>query len=132
MGRGSSIGRRLAERLGKPVEPGALLEGDREAPWRNINCPPDQSFLPFFITYAWTNDRDDDGRRAAWRRGWLEKARHDVNPFEIARLDLVGDDDELRGWLGDELPVRVTAGAPARLTAVHIRTDLGEIVIPEH
>lgn len=121
----------VAERLGVQVDPGAPLEGNREAPWRNIDAPPDQSFLPFFITYRWTNDRDEDGARAAWGRALLERARHEVTPLEISQLDLVGDPSELTVWLGAELPVSVTSGRPARLTAVHLRTEKGEVVIHE-
>lgn len=121
----------VAERLGARVDPGAPLEGNLEAPWRCIDCPPDQSFLPFFITYRWTNDRDEDGARAAWRRGLMERARHEVTPLEISQLDLVGDGGELTAWLGADLPVSATSGRPARLTAVHIRTDRGDVVIRE-
>lgn len=61
----------------------------------------------------------------------LERARHEVTPLEISQLDLVGDPSELTVWLGAELPVSVTSGRPARLTAVHLRTEKGEVVIHE-
>ena len=119
----------VAQRLGLRAEPGAPLDGGKKAPWRNVDAPPDQSFLPFFITYDWTNSADEDGKIAAWQRGWLERAGHEVTPLEISRLDLVGDEDVLLSWLGGDLPVSVVAGAPARLEAIHIRTESGDVVI---
>ena len=121
----------VAQRLGLPAEPGPPLDGNKRAPWRNVDCPPDQSFLPFFITYDWTNSLGHDGSAAAWRRQWLEQAGHDVTPLEISRLDLIGDEGTLHSWLGGDLPVSVAPGAPARLAAVHIRTEAGEVVVGE-
>lgn len=118
----------VATRLGRLVEKGARIDGE-DGPWRHVDAPPQQSFLPFFITYRWTGDPEPDQR--AWRQPWVAAAKHDVMPLEIAGLDLVGDAGELRHWLGGELPLTVTPGAPARLSAIRVRTPDGEVVLRE-
>lgn len=75
--------------------------------------------LPFFIT--WDVQPEQHPGRAV--------ADHRVRPEGIARIDLRGDGDRvLAHLLGEDLPVRVTAGSPA-VAAVAIATDRGEIVL---
>jgi hypothetical protein len=78
--------------------------------------------MPFFIKY------DVDDRVERWR-AWYEEARHARRPRAFSFVEVGGDEQELRAWLGDaDVPVRVAGGEPG-LRAAGIETDAGEIVI---
>lgn len=54
---------------------------------------------------------------------------HWVTPQGIAWIEIAGNEQPLRTWLGDhDLPVRITEGPPA-LAAVAISTTAGELVL---
>jgi hypothetical protein len=56
-------------------------------------------------------------------------AGHRVEPRGIGWLEIAGQEELLRTWLGDHnLPVRITDGPPA-LSAVAITTAAGEVVL---
>jgi homospermidine synthase len=76
--------------------------------------------LPFFVQW----DVPEDERPAAAR------ARHDADPRGIAWVEVTGEDERVREWLGDDadLPVRVTEGDPA-IVAAAVETGGGEIVL---
>jgi hypothetical protein len=73
---------------------------------------------PFFVEW----EGPPEGRPGA------ADAEHDAEPRGIAWVEVTGEEDDLREWLGDaDLPVRVTEGEPAIVGAA-IETDGGEIV----
>jgi hypothetical protein len=73
---------------------------------------------PFFVEW----EGPPEGRPGA------AEAEHDADPRGIAWVEVTGEEDDLREWLGDaDLPVRVTEGEPAIVGAA-IETDGGEIV----
>jgi hypothetical protein len=113
----------VAARLG--IEPfvGHLAdaEGNVSGSWRIVAGGDD---LPFFIAY----DVDPEERRARQRRRHAEAA-HAAGASGFAWIEVGGDEERLRDWLGDPtLPVRF-AGGPPGPRAVAIRTRDGEIVI---
>jgi hypothetical protein len=74
--------------------------------------------LPFFI--EWAEGTPFPGDIAV---------RHPAGAVEIARLDLTGDPDRLRSWLGDHgLPVTVSPGDPA-LRSIVLAGSGGEAVL---
>jgi Glyoxalase-like domain len=73
---------------------------------------------PFFIEW----DGPAEGRPGA------AKAEHEAEPRGIAWVEVTGEAEDLREWLGDaDLPVRITEGEPAMVRAA-IETAGGEIV----
>jgi hypothetical protein len=55
-------------------------------------------------------------------------ARHRVRPADFARVELAGDPDAIRGWLGDEVPgLRVTAAPESGVRAAVALATGGEI-----
>jgi hypothetical protein len=54
------------------------------------------------------------------------EAVHRVDPSGIAWVEIQGEAQVVREWLGEDLPVRVTSGPPA-LVAVGIATSEGEV-----
>lgn len=73
---------------------------------------------PFFIQWL-VADELHPGRM---------QAGHRVHPRGISWVEVQGDEQGVRDWLGEELPVRVVAGPPA-LLAVGVDTDEGEVVL---
>jgi hypothetical protein len=74
--------------------------------------------LPFFI--EWEKETPFPGRAAI---------RHRAGTPRISRLVIHGDPHRLADWLGNhQLPIVVREGTPA-VTAIHISSDSGEIVI---
>jgi hypothetical protein len=111
-----------AARLGLDV-----MDGARERPdgtvlrWRMAGVgeaaanPP----LPFFIEW----------RVAESERPGRADAAHRVRPLGIARLDVAGDRDRMRDWLGEDLPnLRVVPGPPG-IVAVVVATEDGDLVL---
>lgn len=121
----------VADRLGLPVTEGIRIEGqDGPSPWRTVGEAEMRSFLPFFITYAWTSDRGTPAFEEN-KAKWLREAPGEVTADCISSMTLVGDASELRSWVGTDLPVTVQAGDSPRLSAVKIMTSNGEVVIGE-
>jgi hypothetical protein len=104
-----------------------MTRGVRERPdgtelrWRSagLEDPRRELFMPFFI--AWEGPPDAHPGRA--------RAGHGIRVDGIARVDVEGDDNRLRSWLGDEtLPIRVMEPG-ARIASVALATHDGELVI---
>ena len=75
--------------------------------------------MPFFITWDIPDELYPGHQRAA----------HRVQPRGLSWVELAGDKDRLREWLGDaELPIRVADGNPG-IRRVAIATSDGELVI---
>ena len=96
----------VASRLGLAVTAGARTRPDGETVrWRmaGLDDPRHEPWMPFFL--AW--DVSDELHPA---RAWVG---HGVRPTGIAWVEVGGDAERLRTWLGgDELPIRVTDGEP--------------------
>jgi hypothetical protein len=77
--------------------------------------------LPFFI--EWQVPPEHHPQAA--------QARHRVHPLGIGRLDLTGDEDRLREWLGGDLvPVSVAPGESA-IVRMTVATADGQLVVVE-
>jgi Glyoxalase-like domain len=115
----------VAERLGVMPHSGSVTNADGStATWRGVAHPDPERLLPFVIEYANFEERH---RR---REAQFAAARHDVVPGPIARVEVGGDERELRAWLGpNDLPVVFAGGAPGITTAA-IATGVGEVNIP--
>jgi len=112
-----------AQRLGLAVEPGERARPDGERlRWRGagIEDGARDAWLPFFI--AWdVPPALHPGRTAI---------DHDADVLGIARVEVAGDADRLRGWLGpsgDGLPIEVVDGDPG-VRAVKLTTTGGETI----
>ena len=113
-----------AGRLGLEVQEGlrARLDGS-EIRWRmaGIDDPRREPWMPFFITWD-ISDELYPGR---------QRASHGVRPEAIAWVEIGGDAERLRAWLGDEdLPIRVSGGEPG-IHRVAIATSDGEFAIEQ-
>lgn len=111
----------IARRLDLTAHPGSRATPTGELlRWRSagIDQAAAEPSLPFFI--EWGQSTQHPGRAAT---------RHRVGAARIARLVLDGYVDRVATWLGPhQLPIVVRAGIPA-VTAIHIATDAGEIVL---
>jgi hypothetical protein len=108
----------LSRRTGLVPEPGSRITPDgKQLGWRTLR--PRETGLPFFI--QWAKGTAHPGESSA---------RHHSRPDGVAWVEVGGDPDRLRTWLGDgeELPVRFVEG-PAGLLAAGIATADGEIVL---
>jgi Glyoxalase-like domain len=112
----------VASRLGLEVGSGSRTRPDGETlRWRSAGLDDSrrEPWMPFFL--AWDVARDMHPGRA--------RAGHGVSAGEIARLEVGGDAERLRGWLGgEELPILVTDEPPG-VHRVAISTADGELVI---
>jgi Glyoxalase-like domain len=112
----------VARRLGLEVSCGSRTRPDGTTlTWRLAGVPRAMATgaFPFFI--QWEGPRDLHPGAAP--------ADHRVTPAGIARVEVTGDERELRAWLGDEgLPLGIAPGPPG-LRSVAIATDRGEIVV---
>jgi hypothetical protein len=112
----------LASRLGIEVDSGSRTRPDGESiRWRMaaLDDPRREPWMPFFLT--WDVGQDLHPGRA--------RAGHGVRATGIAWVDVGGDADRLREWLGgDELPIRVRDGEPG-IHKVAISIADGELVI---
>jgi glyoxalase-like protein len=113
----------VAERLGRPVEPGSIVYDDGSTgSWRFVEDPDDLS-LPFFISY----DADPVARRERWASRVDEAANGAFGGFSF--VEVGGDRHQIEALLGDvELAVRFVDGRPG-LHAVGIEGPDGEIVL---
>jgi hypothetical protein len=110
------------ERAGLEASEGSRMRPDgQEIRWRSagVEVTMQDPSLPFLIQWL-VPEQLHPGRMPA---------EHRVQPNGISWVEVRGDEDVLRSWLGDEdLPVRVVPGTPA-LLSVAVATDGGEIVL---
>jgi hypothetical protein len=110
-----------ARRLGLAVEPGERARPDGERlRWRGAGIEDDHrvAWLPFFI--AWDVPASMHPGRTA--------IGHDADALGIARVEVAGDTERLREWLGpsgDGLPIDVVEGDPG-VRAVELATERGD------
>jgi len=112
-----------AARLGLAVEPGARTRPDgAEVRWRGagIEDPARPPWLPFFI--AWDGPRELHPAR-------MEVPPHPSGAAGIGSVEVGGDVETLRAWLGDDdLPIEVVSDEPG-VRAVHLMTAGGEPLV---
>lgn len=111
----------VARRLNLSVQAGSrTTPGGDELRWRTagVDQVAAEPSLPFFI--EWDSKTPFPG---------LAAVRHRAGNARISRLVIDGYASRLAEWLGnDQLPILVNEGRPA-VTAVHVSTDSGEIVL---
>jgi catechol 2,3-dioxygenase-like lactoylglutathione lyase family enzyme len=112
----------VGERLGLEVD-----AGSRERPdggvvrWRmaGLMDPRREEWMPFFLT--WDVSREFHPGRA--------RAGHGIQVEGIAWVEIGGDPERLRAWLGEEeLPIRFASDEPG-IRRVAVATSDGEVVI---
>jgi Glyoxalase-like domain len=107
----------VARRLGLDVTGGVRERPDgSELRWRSagLEDPRREPFMPFFI--AWEGPADAHPARV--------RAGHGVRVRGVARIDVGGDGDALRSWLGgEELPIRVSNGSRGILSVALVTHD---------
>ena len=112
----------VATRLGLEVGTGSrTLPDGQTVRWRmaGLDDPRRESWMPFFITWD-VPDELHPGRA---------RAGHGVRATGLASVEVGGDAERLRTWLGgDELPIRVIDDEPG-IHRVAISTPDGELVI---
>jgi Glyoxalase-like domain len=112
----------VAERLGLEVGSGSRMTSDGEVVrWRmaGLDDSTREPWLPFFL--AWDVPETLHPGRA--------RAGHGVRAQGIAWVELAGDAERFRQWLGSgELPIRMIDGEPG-IRRVAVGTFDGEIVI---
>ena len=112
----------VATRLGLEVESGSRTRPDGQTVrWRmaGLDDPRREPWMPFFLTW----DIPDELHPGRARAG------HGVRAGGIAWVEVGGDAERLRGWLGgEELPILAIEGEPG-LRRVCVATSDGEVVI---
>jgi hypothetical protein len=112
----------IASRLGIEVGSGSRTRPDGQTVrWRmaGLDDPRREAWMPFFLTW----DVPDELQPG------LARAGHGVRATGLAWVEVGGDAERLRTWLGgDELPIRVTDEEPG-IHRVAISTPDGELVI---
>ena len=112
----------IGERLGREIDAGSRTRPDgEELRWRmaGLDDPGRESWMPFFLTWDVPGSLHPGSGRAG----------HGVRVEGIAWVEVGGDAERLRAWLGDEeLPIRVVAGDP-RIRRVAVATSDGELVL---
>ena len=112
----------IASRLGLEVTAGSRTKPDGTVlRWRGagLDDPRREPSMPFFL--AWDVPGELHPGRA--------RAGHGVRARAIAWVEVGGDAERLRSWLGgEELPIRVTDGEPG-IRRVAIATSDAELVI---
>lgn len=112
----------VAARLGLEIGSGARTRPDGEIlRWRSagLDDPRREPWMPFFL--AWDVPEELHPGRA--------RAGHGVRAQGIAWVEVGGDAERLREWLGGEvLPIRVV-DVPSGIHRVGISTADGELVI---
>jgi hypothetical protein len=112
-----------AARLGLDVVAGSRTRPDAAViSWRGagIEAPTRPNWLPFFI--SWNVPSELHPGRA--------HAEHRAAVTGIARVDMTGDPETMRRWLGDALvPIEVRPGDPAEVRAVAISTEDGDEIL---
>ena len=114
----------VAARLGLEVNTGSVERPDGTTMTYRFAMTDAEDGLPFFGVA----DEEPDVRRARFQR-MFEAAGHPSGARRFAWIEIGADSDQVREWLGDELPVRVVDGERG-VRAVGIATDDGpELVI---
>jgi hypothetical protein len=112
----------VATRLELEVGSGSRTRPDGQTVrWRmaGLDDPRREAWMPFFLIWD-ISDELHPGRA---------RAGHGVRATGLGRVEVGGDADRLRTWLGgDELPIRVTDDEPG-IHRVAISTPDGELVI---
>ena len=112
----------VAARLGLEIGSGSRTRPDGEIlRWRSagLDDPRREPWMPFFL--AWDVPEELHPARA--------RAGHGVRAQGIAWVEVGGDAERLREWLGgEELPIRLIEGEPG-VRRVGVSTSDGEIVI---
>ncbi len=112
----------IGERLGLEVDAGSRTRPDgEELRWRmaGLDDPGRESWMPFFLTWDVPGSLHPGSARAG----------HGVRAEGIAWVEVGGETERLREWLGgEELPIRVVAGDP-RIRRVAVATSDGELVL---
>ena len=113
----------MAERLGRPVDGGSIVNDDgTTGSWRFVEDPDDLS-LPFFIAY----DADPAVRRERWQSRVEEAGNGDFGGFTF--VEVGGDREQIEALVGTgSLPIRFVTGRQG-LHAVGIAGPNGEIVL---
>ncbi len=111
-----------AARLGLEVQMGARTRPDgSEVRWRmtGLDAPAREPWMPFFMTWDIPDEQHPGSQRAG----------HGVRVEGLAWVEVGGDEEKLRTWLGgQELPIRVVDGSPGIVRAA-VATAGGELVI---
>jgi hypothetical protein len=111
-----------AARLGLEVTAGARTRPDgSEVRWRmtGLDAPAREPWMPLFMTWD-IPDELHPGR---------QRAGHGVKAQGLGWVEVGGDAERLRAWLGGrDLPIRVT-DAPPGIARAAVATADGEIVI---
>lgn len=111
-----------ASRLGLEVSAGVRSRPDgSEVRWRmtGLDAPAREPWMPFFMSWDIPPELHP-GR---------QHAGHGVKAQGLAWVEVAGEGDRLRSWLGDtDLPIRVVDGPPGIVRAAVTTAD-GEIVI---
>jgi hypothetical protein len=112
----------VATRLGLEVGSGSRTRPDGQTVrWRmaGLDDPRREAWMPFFLTWD-VPDELHPGRA---------RAGHGVRATGLERVEVGGDAERLRTWLGgDELPIRVTEDESG-IHRVAVSTPDGELVI---
>lgn len=112
----------VAARLGLDVVPGERARPDGTVVrWRGAGTddPGREPWLPFFI--SWDVPAEEHPGRM--------RAGHGVRATGIAWVEVAGDPERLRAWLGTEdLPIRIVDGAPG-VRAAAIAAAGGDLVL---
>jgi hypothetical protein len=110
----------VAARLAAEVEPGERVRPDgRVVRWRRVDPATREPWLPFFI--AWDVAPELHPGRS--------RAGHGIRAGGLAWVEVGGDEERLRTWLGGEdLPIRVVDALPG-VRRVAIATADGELAI---
>jgi hypothetical protein len=112
----------VASRLGLEVGSGSRTRPDGQTVrWRmaGLDDPRREAWMPFFLIWD-ISDELHPGRA---------RAGHGVRATGLGRVEVGGDAERLRTWLGgDELPIQVTDDEPG-IHRVAISTPDGELVI---
>jgi hypothetical protein len=112
----------VATRLGLEVGTGSRTRPDGQTVrWRmaGLDDPRREAWMPFFLIWD-VSDELHPGRA---------RAGHGVRATGLGRVEVGGDTERLRTWLGgDELPIRVTDDQPG-IHRVAISTPDGQLVI---
>ena len=111
-----------AARLGLEVTTGARARPDgSQVRWRmtGLDAPEREPWMPFFMTWDIPEELHPGRQRAG----------HGVQAQGLAWVEVGGDPERLRAWLGgQDLPIRVT-DAPPGIVRAAVATAGGEIVI---
>lgn len=111
-----------AARLGLEVSSGLRQRPDgSEVRWRmtGLDAPQRERWMPFFMTWDMPAELHPGRQRAG----------HGVRVTGLAWVEVGGDEERMREWLGGgELPIRM-ADAPPGIVRAAVATTDGEIVI---